>query len=479
MKRPGKAMFVKLLLLSTMALVQVASAAASTSKWSPVDLAERTVERRSVEAVFWGMPAVNFELMLQAFQKLNGTSNQVAYWSRPVDWKNQTLTPNPDTIYLMPFYDVRNGPMVLEIPPADDGSITGSIDDSWQNALEDVGPAGADKGAGGKYLIVPPDFKDAIPEGYTPVRSDTYRGFALLRSNLKSGSDADIGKAVEYGKRIRFYPLNGVDGGTGQTTFVDAYGQIFDATIPYDIRFFDALNRFVQAEPWLTRDKVMIGMLSSIGIQQGKPFAPDAKTRRIFDSAAREAQASLGAQYEKVFVPPFNEGTRWALPASPEVVEGMQTLFAKPDRYPIDDRAMTYSMAYFSAKQIGTGQFYLMTIKDKDGKRLDGQKSYKLNVPANAPVKLYWSATVYDGVTHTLIRHSRWSSRSSNTPGLQKNPDGSVDVYFAPVAPAGKESNWIPTSPSGRFEVMFRLYGPEKPFFDKTWKLPDIEALIR
>ena len=473
MKRIGAAMFSALLLLSAIAPVQVASAAVSTSKWSPADLAERTIERRSVEAVFWGMPAVNFELMLQAFQNLNGTSNQVAYWSRPLDWKNQTLTPNPDTIYLMPFYDVRNGPMVLEIPPAEDGSITGSIDDSWQNALEDVGPAGADKGSGGKYLIVPPDFKDAIREGYTPVRSDTYRGYALLRSNLRSGSEADIAKAVEYGRRIRFYPLNG---GADQTTFVDAYGQMFDAAIPYDSRYFDALNRFVQAEPWLTRDKVMIGMLSSIGIQQGKPFAPDAKTQRIFDSAAREAQASLGAQYEKVFVPPFNEGTHWALPASPEVAEGMQTLFAKPDRYPIDDRAVTYSMAYFSAKQIGTGQFYLMTIKDKDGKRLDGQKTYRLNVPANAPVKLYWSATVYDGVTHTLIRNSRWSSRSSNTPGLQKNPDGSVDVYFGPAAPDGKQSNWIPTSPRGRFEVLFRLYGPEKPFFDKTWKLPDIEA---
>ena len=474
MKRSGKAMFGPLLLLSTIALAQVAWAAAPVTRWSTTELADRTVERRAVEAVFWGMPAVNFELMLQAFQKLNGTSNQVAYWSRPVDWKNQTLTPNPDTIYLMPFYDVRNGPMVLEIPPADDGSITGSIDDSWQNALEDVGPAGADKGSGGKYLIVSPDFKDAIPEGYTAVRSDTYRGYALLRSNLKSGSDDDIAKAVAYGKRIRFYPLNG---DSGKTTFVDAYGQMFDATIPYDMRFFVALNNFVQAEPWLTRDKIMIGMLDSIDIRQGQPFAPDAKTRRIFDSAAREARASLDVQYEKVFVPPFNEGSHWALPASPEVAEGMPDFFAKPDSYPVDARAVTYSMAYFSAKQIGTGQFYLMTIKDKDGKWLEGRKTYRLNVPANAPVKLYWSATVYDGVTHALIRNSRWSSRSSNTPGLQKNPDGSVDVYFAPVALPGKESNWIPTSPSGRFEVLFRLYGPEKPFFDKTWKLPDIELL--
>lgn len=478
MRRSSNAILVTVLLLSTIALAGMtsrsASAAAPASKWSATGLADRTVERRAVEAVFWGMPAVNFELMLQAFQKLNGASNQVAYWSRPLDWKNQTLTPNPDTIYLMPFYDVRNGPMVLEIPPAQDGSITGSIDDSWQNALVDVGPAGADKGSGGKYLIVSPDFKDAIPEGYTPVRSDTYRGFALLRSNLSSGSDADIAKAVAYGKRIRFYPLNG---DAAQTTFVDAYGQMFDAAIPYDARFFAALNRFVQAEPWLTRDKVMIGMLGSIGIRQGQPFSPDSKTQRIFDSAAREARSSLDLQYEKVFIPPFNEGSHWALPASPEVAEGMQNLFANPERYPVDSRAVSYSMAFFSAKQIGTGQFYLMTIKDKDGKGLDGQKTYRLNVPANAPVKLYWSATVYDGITHTLIRGSRWSSRSSNTPGLQKNADGSVDLYFAPVTPAGKESNWVPTTPGGRFEVLFRLYGPEKPFFDKTWKLPDIERL--
>ena len=68
-------------------------------------------------------------------------------------------------------------------------------------------------------------------------------------------------------------------------------------------------------------------------------------------------------------------------------------------------------------------------------------------------------------------------SRSSQNPDLQKNADGSVDVYFGPKAPAGKQTNWIPTNPGGKFEVLFRLYGPEKPLFDKTWKLPDIEAI--
>src|SRR4029077_10968533 len=102
----------------------------------------------------------------------------------------------------------------------------------------------------------------------------------------------------------------------------------------------------------------------------------------------------------------------------------------------------------------------------------DGGKSYRLRVPANAPVTLYWSATAYDRATHALIRDMNWSSRSSNTPGLKQNADGSIDVYFGPVAVAGGESNWVPTNASGRFEVLFRLYGPQKPFFDKLWKLP-------
>ena len=118
-----------------------------------------------------------------------------------------------------------------------------------------------------------------------------------------------------------------------------------------------------------------------------------------------------------------------------------------------------------------------MTIVDKNGQPFDGAGSYRLTVPANAPVKLYWSATAYDRETHALIRNLSPSSRSSNTPGLQKNTDGSVDIYFGPKAPGGKESNWVPTSAEGKFEVLFRLYGPEKPFFDKTWKLPDIEKV--
>lgn len=445
---------------------------------SPDELASRMLHRRAVEAVVWGMPAVNAELMFQAVVQAKSDFNQVTYWSRPLSWKNQTLTPNPDTIYVFPFYNTKDaGPMVLEIPPAEEGaSITGSIDDAWQTALEDVGPAGVDKGKGGKYLILPPGYKEQAPEGYIALASPTYTGFVILRSNLKSGSEEDIAAAVAYGKKVKFYPLSKADD-PPETKFVDAIDELFDSTIPYDLRFFQMLDRFVQREPWLERDKAMIDSLKTIGIAKGIPFNPDSKTREILSDAAQEAHAWLELKYEKVFTPPFNEGSHWALPASPEVAEGIMTNFANPDAYPVDGRGMTYSMAYFSAKHLGTGQFYLMTIVDKDGQSFDGGKTYRLRVPANPPVKLYWSATVYDRATHALIRDQKWSSRSSHTPGLQKNADGSVDVYFGPEAPAGKESNWVPTKADGGFEVLFRLYGPEKRFFDKEWKLPDVEKV--
>src|SRR5580693_10797378 len=189
-----------------------AAVSANEPVFSSEDLAQRSVERRAVEAVIWGTPAVNFDVMYQAMvrdAKSGDGSNKIVYWSRLFDWKNQTLTPNPDAIYFMAFFNTKEiGPVVLEIPPADEGSITGSVDDCWQTAIEDVGPAGVDKGKGAKYLILPPSYKDKVPPGYIPLQTYTYQGFALLRSIVKSGTDADIGSAVAYGRRIKFYPLS-------------------------------------------------------------------------------------------------------------------------------------------------------------------------------------------------------------------------------------------------------------------------------
>jgi hypothetical protein len=350
--------------------------------------------------------------------------------------------------------------------------------DCWQTPLEDVGPAGVDKGKGGKYLILPPDYKDKVPEGFIPLPSLNYQGYTLARSILRGGSKADVEAAVAYGKRIKLYPLAQA-ANPPATKFVDALNSLYDATIPYDVSFFRSLDRMVQQEPWLTRDKAMIDQLKSLGIEKGKTFAPDAATQGLLSAGAAEAQALLESQYSTAFASPFYPDAKWALPAAPGVLEGMQSFFAKPDAYPVDGRGLTYSYAFFCAKHLGAGQYYLMTIEDHAGKVLDGGNNYRLSVPANAPVKQYWSATAYDRATHALIRDRPWSSRSSQTPGLKKNADGSVTLHFGPKAPAAAEdaeSNWVPTSAGGQFEVLFRLYGPDQSFFDKTtWKLPDIE----
>jgi hypothetical protein len=433
---------------------------------------DELVHARAVQAVIWGMPAVNFELLRQAAVTVGAGDNQVVFWSKLLDWRNQTLTPNPDTMYFFPFYNTKAGPMVLEIPPAEGGSITGSVDNGWQEALEDVGPAGVDKGKGGRYLILPPGFDGEIPDGYVALPSATYTGFGALRSNIASSSDADVAAAVDYGKRIRFYPLGQDD---AATTFVDASGALYDTTIPYDLRFFELLDQFVQREPWLQRDRVMISILKSIGIEKGKLFAPDDATTSVLNSAAAAAHDWLDANYPRFFASPYFDGTHWAVPASPEVVQGMQTGFADPDSYPVDDRGLLYSFIYFSAKHLGQGQFYVMTIADKDGLPFDGAQTYRLQVPADPPVSLYWSATVYDRATHAFIQDLPYSSRSSHRPELVGNPDGSVDLFIGLTAPEGKEGNWIPTKPGGQFEVLFRLYGPQQALFDKTWQLPDIE----
>lgn len=462
------------LFFAAMALAAMSSAAAALS---PDELARRTIERRAVEAVIWGMPAVNYDLMLQEMlTKTKGKVNEIVYWSRPLDWQNQTLTPNPDAIYLMTFTDTRDvGPVVIEVPPAEGGSINGNIVDVWQMPLEDAGPSGADQGEGGKYLVLPPGYVGTIPEGYIPLKSNTYGGYALLRSNLASHADADIEKSVAYAKRLKVYPLSQA-ASPPETVFTDARDVLFDSTIRYDVSFFQSLDRIVQSEPWLARDRAIIDQLRSLGIEKGKPFRPEATTTEALAVGIEEAREWLELKYDAGLKPFYDKG-RWNFPADPELVKAAQASYDEPDAYPVDIRGVTYSYAYVGIKRLGAGQFYLIAIKDKDGQAFEGSKTYRLTVPANVPVEQYWSLTAYDRQTHALIRNMPHASRSSQVAELQKNADGSVDIYLGPKAPDGKESNWIPTDSQRDFELMFRLYAPTKALFEKTWVLPDVEPV--
>jgi len=439
---------------------------------------DRLARGRAVEAVIWGMPVVNYDLMLQEMlTKTPGKVNQVIYWGKPLDWKNQTLTPNPDTLYFMTFLDTRDaGPMVIEIPPANaDGSLNANFVNAWQAPLEDAGLLGVDKGAGVKLLMLPPGYKGQAPTGYEALQPNTWGSYALIRSNLKSHADADVATSIAYAKQVRVYPLSQASN-PPVTVFTDVKDVLFDSTIRYDNSFFVDLDRMVQSEPWLGRDRAMIDQLRSIGIEKGKPFAPDSAMSQILTEGIGEAHAWMAAKYD-AGLPPFFPGTHWTFPAHPELLKAASESFEGTNDYPVDWRGITYTYAYIGIKRLGAGQFYLINIRDKAGESYDGSKTYRLHVPPNAPIEQYWSLTVYDRDTHALVKNVDRASRASNNAEVKKNGDGSVDLYVGAKAPAGQESNWIPADPARKFELMFRLYGPKKELFDKVWTLPDVERV--
>ena len=456
----------------------IAIAPANAQTLSSDDLARRNIERRAVEAAIWGMPAVNYDLMLQEMlSKTPGKVNQVIYWGRPLDWKNQTLTPNPDTLYFMAFLDTQDvGPIVIDVPPADaEGSVNANIVNVWQEPLEDAGLLGVDKGRGVKLLMLPPGYSQAVPTGYQALQPNTHGSYALIRSNLKSRDAGDVAKSTAYAKRIRIYPLAQASNPPA-TVFTDVGDTLFDSTIRYDDSFFVNLDRIVQNEPWLDRDRTMIDQLRSLGIEKGKPYAPDASTKQALANGIAEAHAVLAAKYDAA-PPPFFEGTHWTYPTHPELLKAAADDFNGPDSYPVDVRGLTYTYAYIGIKRLGAGQFYLINIKDKAGSSYEGAATYRLHVPAGVPIEQYWSLTAYDRETHALIKNVGRASRASNSTEVKKNADGSVDLYIGSKAPAGEEANWIPTDPARKFELMFRLYGPKKEFFDKVWALPDVERI--
>jgi hypothetical protein len=244
------------------------------------------------------------------------------------------------------------------------------------------------------------------------------------------------------------------------TIFTDAKDVDYDSTIRYDATFFDNLNHIIQSEPG-----------STATIEKGKPFEPNERTRSMLNSAAKDARDWLYGMYDAGFPPFFSPTSRWMFPGYPELADAYTVAYADPNHYPVDKRAVVYTVGYVGLKHMGGGQMYLISIKDKDG-----NKMYKLTVPPT-PVKQYWSVAVYDRELHTLVKGVNRASRSSQIPELQKNTDGSVDLYLGPSAPSGKDSNWIPTDPQRQFELMFRAYGPTPALFQKTWVLPAVERL--
>jgi hypothetical protein len=445
--------------------------------FTSAQLVERTLHRRAVEAALWGMPIVAADAIRQGFLRdMGANNNDIVYYSKPADWKFQTTTPNASTHYIYSAYNTKDdGPIVLEVPAAVGAGIYGQLCDMWDVPLVIVGPGGEDKGQGGKYLILPPDVSGDVPAGYFPVRQQTYGGFWLLRTIPKSSSQADKDVAIALLKKIRIYPLSKA-GNPPEQRFIDASGKLWDGIPRMDESFYAVLAKMVNEEPVIPRDLAMMNMLRSIGIEKGKEFKPDAATIATLKNAIREAHAYINYLQSEAVVP-YWQGEHWALPDS----AGLKTEFSYQDANMLDydGRALMNFTAWAPPMKADQSAptIYIFTYDDGTGASLVGGKTYRLRVPADVPAKQYWSATVYDYETAGFIREAPVISLDSYNQKTIKNPDGSVDIYFAPQAPIREENNWMSTGKDGQWFVIFRLYGPEKPFFDKTWKLPDIEQI--
>lgn len=428
--------------------------------------------QRGVAAFLNALPAAGLHATRKGFGTFGPANQTVIMFESLMDSKSLVLTANSETIYNLVWLDSKNGPLVIEVPP----NVLGMMDDFWQRPVVDIGRVGPDKGKGGKYLLVPPGYEGEVPQGYFEVRSPTFGNFFFFRGFLVDGDTKPALDAVR--KHARVYPL-AQSANPPTMKFVDASGKAFNTIHSSDYSFFEEVNEVVQEEPVDAMDAETLGLLASIGIQKGKPFAPDARMKKVLTEAAAVGNATAraisysprDARYRLYpnsgWVNPFISGYEF-------LDNGARNLDARTFYYFL---ALGISPAQ-SIQMVGAGSQYAVAFGEANGDPFDGAKTYKLHLPPNVPAKDFWSLVLYDLQTRSMLQTDmRFPSISSQKKGVVVNPDTSVDVYFGPKAPEGKASNWVQTIPGKGWFTILRLYGPLQSWFDKTWKPGEIELV--
>jgi hypothetical protein len=289
----------------------------------------------------------------------------------------------------------------------------------------------------------------------------------------------DVPDAVQRVKKVRIYRWSERDD-PKPARFVSISGKVVNTLPPSGIEFWARLAAFINNNPVQERDRFFMAMLKPLGIEKGKAFEPDARQRAILEDAARIGDATARTMLfdveQRISGTNAFPGTNWNW-----VVIGRPN--QESDNYSqLDERlhytyGAIYTSPFIGTRKAGPGSTYIQAFKDKDGNRIDGGKSYRLHLPANVPVGAFWSLTLYDTAIRSMIQNPRNDSALSSYDKLKTNADGSIDLYFAPTAPAGSESNWIQTVPGKGFYPMLRFYTPKEGVFDGTWKLPDVELM--
>jgi hypothetical protein len=429
---------------------------------------------RGVEVFLNAMPGASTYAIRQGIRSLGVPDNSLILFQDQADSAAIFLTANTESIYSWGFLDLTDGPVVMETPP----NVLGIFDDMWFRYIADFGNAGPDQGQGGSFLILPPGFSGEIPDGYYTYSSPTYGVLIIFRGFAVDGDPAPAAESILANTRI--YPLSEAQN-RPETQILEVSGLPFNTVHPNDFTYYDEINHLIQEEPADALDPETTGLIASIGIVKGQEFKPDARMQAILKDSAAVANATARAILFRprgdafYFYP--GEGSWY----SPFV--GGNYLFERNGARLLDARTLFFYFATgvtpaMTAARVGSGSQYAINSLDSDGNYLDGSKTYTLHLPPSIPAEDFWSIVLYDPQTRSMLQTDYPKpSVSSQTGAVIPNDDGSVDLWFGPEAPEGKEGNWAQTVPGKGWFVLLRLYGPGESWFDKTWRPGEFELV--
>ncbi|HCE3719986.1 TPA: DUF1254 domain-containing protein [Vibrio parahaemolyticus] len=491
LKAVPKALLVTLL-ASSLPLSSVAYAAPNANEsslvqqqwegnWPTQNEAEKLVQelyyQRAISAYYQMQPAMNVIGMRDGSESKFGKGyNVLPIWKDRMDSRTLVPTPNADVVYSMNYLDLKEtGPLVVAAPP----KVIGMFTDFFQRTITDVGLIGPDRARGGLYLLLPPNYDGPVPKGYLTFTSSTNNVFLFFRTVMKKGENgADPSDAVKIAEQTRIYPLWDEEKNIKPMAFPNASGQRINMMYPTDFSYWEKMKQFVDEEPISAISPELRGVLASIGIVKGKPFNPTVEEKQLLEKAVKTApkmitaQRLLGRKDERNLYYKDRQYERaWA---------GATSEYMQESYLDIDQRAAFFQYAYSSApamvmRTMNAGSKYPFTVRDSKGDILNGSHQYKLHLPANPPAKLFWAVTLYNVVDGTMPETSQLLPSKNGFDNIEKNTDGSIDLYFGPQLPNGApESNYIKTIPGRDFLTAIRLYGTGIEFFDQTWKPDDV-----